>query len=214
MRQRSASIAMMLVLTGGLIGIDVRPATALTSIESCFFSAINRERGNVGRPKLVQKDDLTTIARRHSRRMAADHTNYHNKNLGNEIPGKWYAAGENVGMGPDCSSIHDAFMASPGHRANILDRDYNQVGVGVALDEHDTVYVTEDFAGRRSSSRVIRPSVQRRVPGARPAVQKQPTPQPQKAAALAEPRTIAVLLQLLGMDTKRVDTATGQALGV
>jgi hypothetical protein len=213
MRKRSASITMMLVLVGGLIGIDVRPAAALSSIETCFYRAINRERSHVGRPGLVVKDDLTVIARRHSRRMANDHTIYHNNNLGNEIPGKWYAAGENVGMGPDCQSIHDAFMASPGHRANILDRDYNQVGVGVALDEHGTVYVTEDFAGRRSSSpRIHRPAVPRRKAVARPAsIAKKQPPRP---VAVAQPRTIAVLLQLLGMDTKRVDTATGEALGV
>jgi hypothetical protein len=203
----------MLVLVGGVVGIDVRPAAALSDIETCFYRAINRERSHVGRPRLAVKDDLTVIARRHSRRMAGDHTIYHNNNLGNEIPGKWYAAGENVGMGPDCQSIHDAFMASPGHRANILDRDYNQVGVGVALDEHGTVYVTEDFAGRHSSSpRIRRPAVPRRKAVDRPAsiVKKQP-PRPE---AIAEPRTIAVLLQLLGMDTKRVDTATGEALGV
>jgi cysteine-rich secretory family protein len=211
MRKRSATISVLLFLVGGLIGIDVRPAAALTSIESCFYRAINRERANAGRPSLTSKSDLTDIARRHSRRMARDKTIYHNNNLGNEIPGRWYAAGENVGMGPDCPSIHAAFMGSPGHRSNIIDRDYNQVGVGVALDENGTVYVTEDFAGRRSSGVVHRST---RVPAKKAVSRKPARARPPKPIPVAEPRTMAVLLQLLGMDTRRVDPATGEALGV
>jgi cysteine-rich secretory family protein len=213
MRKRSVSIMSLLFLVCGLVGIDVRPASALSSVESCFYRAINRERAHVGRHSLALKSDLTYIARRHSRRMAADGTIYHNDNLGNEIPGRWYAAGENVGMGPDCQSIHDAFMASPGHKANILDRDYNQVGVGVAMGDDGTVYVTEDFAGRRSTV-VHRPVIARR-PTARPTAAAPPKPRkPVPPLVAAEPRTIDVLLLLLGLDARRVDATTGEAMGI
>jgi len=199
----------LLLLVFGLVGVETRPAAALTGVESCFYNAINRERSRVGPAKLALKDDLTTIARRHSRRMAADGTIYHNSNLGNEISGNWTAAGENVGMGPDCPSIHDAFMASPGHRSNILDLDFNQVGVGVAYDHDGTVYITEDFAGRRSPSprrvAVRKPQVLRPSSKPRPALPK---------PAAAEPRTVGMLLTLLGLDAERVDAATGQAMGV
>lgn len=198
-------------MLAALIVVAVSPAAALSSDESCFYNAINRERARVGRPRLELKSDLSYIARRHSRRMAADGTIYHNDNLGNEIPGNWYAAGENVGMGPDCGSIHEAFMASPGHRSNILDRDYNQVGIGVAYDEDRTVYVTEVFAGRRGSSTprrtVVREPVRRR-PAAKPRPPKPVVP------ATAEARTISMMLLLSGFDAKRVNAATGQALGV
>jgi len=211
MQKRSRPIVSLLFLVCGLIGIDVRPASALSSVESCFYRAINRERSNVGRPALVLKDDLTYIARRHSRRMAADGTIYHNNNLGNEIPGRWYAAGENVGMGPDCQSIHDAFMASPGHRDNIVDRDYNQVGVGVAIGDDGTVYITEDFADRRSAA-IHRPA--RQPAASRPAAAP-PTPSTRvQPVVSAEPRTISVLLLLLGLDARRVDSTTGEAMGV
>lgn len=39
--------------------------------------------------------------------------------------------------------LHQAFMDSPGHRANILG-DYNQVGIGVVVDG-DTTWVTVNF---------------------------------------------------------------------
>lgn len=213
MRKRSATYAILLLLVCGLVGLDAAPASALSSVESCFYRAINRERARVGRSSLALKGDLTDIARRHSRRMAADGTIYHNNNLGNEIPGRWYAAGENVGMGPDCESIHNAFMGSPGHRANIVDRDYNQVGVGVAMGDDGTVYVTEDFAGRRSST-VVRRAAPKRPAARRPVARAAPRRPLRPVAAAAEPRTIGVLLQLLGLDAPRVDATTGQALGV
>ncbi len=36
--------------------------------------------------------------------------------------------GENVGMGGSIDQIHVAYMNSPGHRANILDPAFNQIG--------------------------------------------------------------------------------------
>lgn len=209
MGKRSATVVLGLGLVIGMVGVDAKPARALSSVESCFYSATNRERSKVGRPRLALKSDLTTIARRHSRRMAADGTIYHNNNLGNEISGHWWAAGENVGMGPDCQSIQDAFMASPGHRANVIDRDYNQVGVGVAYDDEGTIYVTVDFAGRPSGTRRV-VTTHRAVPAkkaAPPARRPAPPPPP-------EPVTVSMLLRLLGLDAARVDKTSGAAMGV
>ncbi len=41
------------------------------------------------------------------------------------------AVGENVGYATTVYSVHKALMASPAHRANILDRRWRGVGVGV-----------------------------------------------------------------------------------
>ena len=38
---------------------------------------------------------------------------------------------ENVGVGYSVQALHDAFMGSTGHRANILNASYNRVGIGV-----------------------------------------------------------------------------------
>lgn len=206
---KRSRIALLSCLILGLLGLPA-PARALSSVESCFYSAINRERSRVGRPSLRLMSDLTTIARRHSRRMASDHTIYHNNNLGNEVSGHWWAAGENVGMGDNCQQIHDAFMGSPGHRSNIIDRDYNQVGVGVAFDENGTVYVTEDFAGRPSGGPrpIVHPKATAKAPVRRP-VRRRIAP-----VSPPEPRTVVVLLRLLGLDASRVDKTSGEALGV
>jgi uncharacterized protein YkwD len=202
MRRRSVSFLLVASLAGGLVSFGVSTASALSTVEGCFFSSMNNERAAVGHPRLVLESDLIAVARRHSGHMAADGTIYHNQNLANEVGGQWWVLGENVGMGPSCQAIHDAFMASPEHRSNILDTDYNQVGVGVAVKD-GTIYVTEDFAGRtfRGSS-WKKPSFE---PKPRPASRRLPEP---------EPRTVPILLTLIGMDAARIDTATGRALGV
>lgn len=234
MGKRSVSTLVLVTLVAGFIAILAPAASALSSAESCFFNYINSERAAVGRKKLTLASDLVSIARKHSAKMAADGTIYHNNNLGNEISGNWYAAGENVGMGPDCKSVHDAFMASPGHKANILDSDYNQVGVGVAYDNGGTLYITEDFAGRKTTTTTTTTTVRRTTSTtttrrttstthtvtrhtARPAAAKaaaKPKPAPKPAPARAVPMTVEMLVKLVGMDAQQTDPATGAALGI
>ena len=59
------------------------------------------------------------------------------------------AVGENVGEGPTVTDIHNAFMNSPEHKANILDHDFTQVGVGVSVDKNGIIWVTECRLGVR-----------------------------------------------------------------
>jgi len=55
----------------------------------------------------------------------------------------WCSMGENVGMGPSVSAIHDAFMASPAHKEHILGK-YDRVGTGV-YQSGRIYWVTEVF---------------------------------------------------------------------
>ena len=229
MGKRSVTLLLVAVLAAAFMTLAAPSASALSSSESCFVNSLNAERAAVGRPKLAVKGDLVANARNHSAEMAADGTIYHNNNLSKEIDGNWWALGENVGMGPSCSSIHDAFMASPGHKANILDKDYNQIGVGVVVKD-GTIYVTEVFAGRPSSSSAPAPAPKPVVkktttakpststasaPAPKPKPKPKPKPAPKPAPVLkASPRTVDVLVQLAGMDAHQVDPATGAAMGV
>lgn len=123
----------------------VQPATAAvdSSAEAQFVSLINAERKNAGLAPLSVAGDLVSVARKHSARMASKNELYHNPNLGSEVTG-WQRVGENVGRGPSVSSIHTAFMNSAGHRKNILDPGWTQVGVGVEVVD-GRVWVTEVF---------------------------------------------------------------------
>jgi hypothetical protein len=62
----------------------------------------------------------------------------------------WDKMGENVGRGQSPSSLHQAFMDSPGHKANILG-DYNYVGVGTGSKD-GYLYVTVIFMKKGSTS--------------------------------------------------------------
>jgi len=41
--------------------------------------------------------------------------------------------------------IHKGFMDSPGHRANVLDPDFDELGIGVVFKKDKGYYVTQDF---------------------------------------------------------------------
>ena len=126
----------------------VAPAAALAdstyTMESQFVAKMNAARQAAGLRPYSVASDLTSVARQHSAQMAARQSLYHNPNLTSDVQ-NWQAVGENVGEGPTVSDIHDAFMHSPEHKANILDHDFTQVGVGVSVDKNGIVWVTEDF---------------------------------------------------------------------
>jgi uncharacterized protein YkwD len=58
----------------------------------------------------------------------------------------WLA--ENVAQGRSSAVIHDQFMRSKPHRANILDRDMDSVGIGI-VERHRQLFAVEDFSQAR-----------------------------------------------------------------
>jgi hypothetical protein len=126
----------------------VAPVTAFAdssySMEQQFIAKVNSARAANGQAPYAVMSDLTSIARGHSANMASQQSLYHNPSLTTQVA-NWQAVGENVGEGPDVADIATAFMQSPEHRANILDHDFTQIGVGVSVDKSGIVWVTEDF---------------------------------------------------------------------
>ena len=126
-------------------------AESTYSMESEFIAKMNGAREANGQAPYAVYSDLTSMARSHSQDMARSHSLYHNPNLTSQMQ-NWQACGENVGEGPTVDDIHQAFMNSTEHRDNILDHDFTQVGVGVAVDKNGTIWVTEDFREPMHSS--------------------------------------------------------------
>src|SRR3954453_15925494 len=140
-------VAAALALTGGTAAGLIAPTSAFAStydMESQFIAKMNAARQANGLAPYAVSSDLSSIARQHSAQMASRQSLYHNPSLTSQVT-NWQAVGENVGEGPTVSDIHTAFMNSPEHRANILDHDFPQVGVGVSVDKNGMVWVTEDF---------------------------------------------------------------------
>lgn len=117
------------------------PQSALAS--TSMLSMVNAERAKVGAPSLTRTADLDAIAQRWSGAMAAANTLSHNPNLRTQIT-NWRAYAENVAYAGSEAAAHTALMNSPGHRTNILNRDYTEVGIGL-VTSGGRVWVTQVF---------------------------------------------------------------------
>lgn len=114
---------------------------AHASAPSDFVTRINAARASGH--ALVVRSDLQAAAQAQAQRMADASDLFHNPNLGGSVR-NWSALAENVGYGPDVATIHRAFMQSPGHRHNILNTAYTEVGIGVVVRDH-VMWVAEVF---------------------------------------------------------------------
>ncbi|WP_068138649.1 CAP domain-containing protein [Limnochorda pilosa] len=123
--------------------------------ERYLVNATNAERAAAGRAALSVNGTLTGIARTKARDMAVngyfDHISPtygspRDMMLAAGLNPKWW--GENIGRGSSVEQIHQAFMESPGHRANILSAGYTEMGAGV-VRQGGRVYVAEEFIQQR-----------------------------------------------------------------
>ena len=106
---------------------------------------VNQSRAEHGLDRLMPDGELQVLANRQANRMAENGYIYHSGNLGGQLSWGWQSWAENVGYGPSVNWVHDAFMNSGYHAANILDPSYNYVGVGVAYGSDGKVYVAQVF---------------------------------------------------------------------
>lgn len=135
----------MLVLLAPMLAASVASA-ATSEAENDVAIRINRERWARSTYGLRLNEGLSSLARRHACDMAAQGRLYHTPNLGRKVK-NWKILGENVGVGWDTEVIHQEFMGSEGHRRNILDKRFTQVGAGVCLDEYGDYWVAQIFFG-------------------------------------------------------------------
>ena len=111
------------------------------------LALINAERSSNGLTALQPDANLNAYALQHSAEMAAAGDLYHSTSaqLQNAAEAGWTQLGENVGHGQTIKTLHAAFLASPGHRANILG-PYSRAGTGSAVAADGTLYTTAIFA--------------------------------------------------------------------
>jgi hypothetical protein len=130
-------------VTAGLLTGVVSAPSAAASDAGTLVSSINAARRSAGLPALSSNGALTSVARSWAASMAASQQLAHNPRLSSQVSG-WRVLGENVGTGGSASSIHQAFMSSAPHRANILSSRYTQVGVA-AVTGGGRLWVVEVF---------------------------------------------------------------------
>lgn len=174
---RRLGLALLLAL-----GMAVVPAAAAQAAPAAptgpaedIAALVNQARWSNGQAGLIRNSAMDQVAANWAATMAANEDLSHNPNYSSEIPGGWVAAAENVAQGyPTGASMHDGWMNSGGHRANILG-DYTDIGIAF-LSSGGTTWGVQVFAN---------------YPGHVGPANPNPPPPPAPAPAPAEPAPAA-----------------------
>ncbi len=125
----------------------------LSADEQAVFDQTNAERKKAGLAELKACPELFAAARGHSANMARLAVLAHDldgKTFVDRITAAGYkfaAAGENVAWNhPTPKEAVDGWMLSPGHRANVLNPAFTEIGVAVATSAAGERYWTQVFA--------------------------------------------------------------------
>ena len=118
----------------------------VSAFERRVLELVNQERAKAGAPPLVMNDKLNKVADSHSENMADQDFFSHTgkdgskawdraKNLGYQ----YSRIGENIAAGQRTpEQVVSDWMKSSGHRRNILDKNYTEIGIGHEFLSNDT----------------------------------------------------------------------------
>jgi len=166
-----------------------------SAAERQMLELINQERADAGLNPLRLNTLLNEASEDHSAWMVDTDTFSHTGQGGSSatermqaadypFEGSW-ASGENIawqsergadGIADDVIDLHQGLMESPGHRANILNPDFTEIGIGIEqgdMDGFDGVVVTQNFARTDGDTSAFLET------GSAPAPEPTPTPTPE-----------------------------------
>lgn len=149
-------------------GANLTPnAASAAKVRSATLCLLNRQRARHGLDRLRAQRSLSHAATNYARLMVAKHFFDHVSPAGSTMASRIartsylhhtraWSLGENLAWGAGTSStpaqIVNAWMHSPGHRRNILDPSFKEIGIGIALGaptgQSGATYVNE--FGRRA----------------------------------------------------------------
>ncbi|MCL2847224.1 MAG: SafA/ExsA family spore coat assembly protein [Firmicutes bacterium] len=131
------------------------PKTAeFRAFEQEVVRLVNAERARAGiRPPLTENWEVSRVARFKSQDFIDNNYFAHNSpiygtpfQMLRSFGINFTAAAENIAHGQRTpAAVMNAWMNSPGHRANILNPNFNQMGVGIARDNRGNLFWTQMF---------------------------------------------------------------------
>jgi len=133
------------------------PFTVITTkprpdLEKRMLDLVNQERQAEGLSPFAADPELTEVARRHSADMFARGYFAHDTPEGitpfdrmRAANVRFIIAGENLALAPTIPVAHTGLMNSPGHRANILRREFGRVGIGIMDGGMRGLMVSQEF---------------------------------------------------------------------
>jgi uncharacterized YkwD family protein len=121
--------------------------------EQKVVELVNVERQEAGLPELKMDSAISNVARAKSKDMAVNNYFAHQSptygsagDMLRQYGISWSAWGENIASGQRTPEIVvNAWMNSPGHRANILSANFSKIGVGYVTNSNGTPYWTQMF---------------------------------------------------------------------
>lgn len=152
------------VIWGGMVKADEKPKddkpqSDISANEQTIIDLINQFRKEKDLPPLKPNALLIQAARDHSKNMAKQRKMEHvldDKNVDKRVKETGYksvAVGENIARWMKPKEIVNAWMHSPGHRANILDKQFQEIGIGIAADDKGIAYYAAVFGASRDSAK-------------------------------------------------------------
>jgi uncharacterized protein YkwD len=139
-------------------------STSIAAVNRATLCLLNVQRKKHGLAALKENKQLDSASLGHSRDMVKKRYFEHGDFVGRIKKSGYlrgvtaYGLGENIawGSGPYSTprSIVNMWMHSPGHRANILNSGFKEIGIGIARGapqpgQHDAATYTTDFGYRR-----------------------------------------------------------------
>jgi hypothetical protein len=149
MRRPLALIAALAVAAALLLSVSHAPPAA--AAPGTWLSRINGYRASNGLGPVTEDAGLNAVAQAWTTTMSVTGLS-HNPLLSQQLTVPWTRFGENVGYGLDEASVFQAFINSPGHRANLLG-GFNGVGIGHVVSG-GRVWTTHVFV---ATTAILRP---------------------------------------------------------
>ncbi len=138
--------------TGG--GTAAAGSGAMSSDESRILQLVNAERAKTGAKPLGSNTDCTKLARMKSQDMVAkDYFSHQSPTYGSPFDMlksnnvSYMYAGENIAMNQNADAAFKAWMNSEGHKKNILNPNFTELGVGIAPKGNGSNLYTQLFIG-------------------------------------------------------------------
>lgn len=127
-----------------------------SAMEKEVLSLVNKVRAENGLSALTWADDVANVARAHSRDMINrsffSHTNPDGQSPFDRLKNSgisYRTAAENIAYGQKTAeAVMNSWMNSSGHKANILNKNVKEIGVGAVRNQNGTVYWTQMFVAR------------------------------------------------------------------
>lgn len=135
-RRPAARKAFSLILAVGVLATLTTACESTPEERNLVIDLVNQSRAANGHGPVRMNEKLNEKADRWAGKLR-DSCSLSHSRLSDGAPDEWLKLGENVGYGGAIEQVHEAYLNSPGHKANIMDPAFNSVGAAAVWGDCD-----------------------------------------------------------------------------